>query len=643
MTPAETLTESIIRLSPRIEILPIVHGSGDVAQEVRETLIRRRYDCLAVPLPPSCEEEVERAVALLPSIHLVVREESPEQDQPSHDAAVAYIPIDPCQAVIMGIRVAMGEGIFRAYLDREVAHITPTTFAAPDPYALKSVPLAQWACALLPTLPAPEPDSPRAARIAWMAFRLHELELDYQAILCLCPLADWPWVRDAYRSRAAYTPPERVTAGWTSYPVDPAHLYFALGELPYLTEVYERRRAEVRSDRHVSIDGLKELLVETRTRWLRTREDERTSIPDWVTPHLLQRYLQYVRNLALLEHRLTPDLYTLVLAAKQVAGDAFAIQLLETAKSYAFQEDTPSFTTPSISIALGKVELPDGSVATAKNLLPGAPLIWRSLTLRPTPTRRTSQRWALQWDPSRQCSWPPEDQRIESFTAHVRDQAKAVLGADLARVEKFSTSFKDGLDIRETLRHWHDRRQNAAGQAISTSRRPDIYVKEIPPSRGGVEVVVFLFDTPADPAVYSWHATWYAEHQQESTLAFYASPFFDQMVGPGVGQSRYGGALFLFPPRAIPDIWTDRRLDFCQTLEERLIGAAALHSRDPHIALVTPVPPSARWRQIARRFDRRLIPIPLSRFSGQTIDRLRRFHVLNGHEIRSYASKFIQS
>ena len=29
------------------------------------------------------------------------------------------------------------------------------------------------------------------------------------------------------------------------------------------------------------------------------------------------------------------------------------------------------------------------------------------------------------------------------------------LGTDLARSEKFTTSLKDGLDIRETLRNWH--------------------------------------------------------------------------------------------------------------------------------------------------------------------------------------------
>jgi hypothetical protein len=191
-----------------------------------------------------------------------------------------------------------------------------------------------------------------------------------------------------------------------------------------------------------------------------------------------------------------------------------------------------------------------------------------------------------------------------------------------------------------------DGRTKNVGHSQKATRRtpikPEIYVKEIPPARGNVETVIFLFDTPADPAIYSWHATWYAEHEEESTLCFYASPFQDTMIGPGIGQSRYGGALFLFPPRPIPNIWEDPTLRFTRTLEERLIAAAALHSREPHVVLVSPIPPRARWRQIVKAFHRRLVTIPLSRFSGQTIDRLRRFHVLNGHEIRSYATQFIR-
>lgn len=638
--------DAILRLSPRIEVLPILHASGDLAQEVRETLIGRRFDCLAVPLPPSVEQPLESTVEELPRISVVTIPEPDRDGMP----ACSFIPVDPCQAVIMGIRVAMGEGIARAYIDREVTAFEPTPVAAPDPYALKRVALASFASALIPSLRSPAQPGQQWDRIAWMAFRLHELELDFESILCLCPLADWPWLRDAYRERRPYANPEPVAGPPSAYPVAPSTLYFVLGELPFITELYERRRAEVRSDRHLSVDGIKELLLEARTRWMAQRQSDTHTVTNWVTPQLLQLYLQYVRNLALLERRLTPDLYALVLAAKQMAGDEFAIMLLETAKSYAFQpEDDVGFHRLALSAGIGKLEFPDGLVALATNRLQNSPLVWRTLSLRPTPTRLKSRRWALQWNPYRQCSWPPEDSRIESFTRHVREQARSILGADLARVEKFTASIKDGVDLRETLRHWFtgSRRTGLHGltrpeRSSRPSNRMDIYVKDIPPARGNVEVVIFLFDTPADPDVYSWQATWYAEHAEESTLCFYASPFQDQMVGPGIGQSQYGGALFLFPPRPIPNIWEDRRLNFARSLEERLIAGAAMHSQEPHIVLVSPVPPLARWRRIARECRRHLVTIPLSRFSGQTVDRLRRFHVLNGHEIRSYAARFIR-
>jgi hypothetical protein len=613
--------ESVLRLSPRIEILPIVHANGDMAHEVREALIARHYDCLAVPLPESVSQPVEAAIEKLPTISVVVLREDQEDSELGAKQA-SYVPVDPCQAVIMGLRVAMGEGIERAYIDRDVRVYEPDPIHVPDPYNLKTVSVAAYAAAALPSLPRPVPGSQREARIAWMAFRLHELELDYSAILALCPLQDWPYVREAYLERKEYLAPDSLTSSPETYGVSGASLYFILGELPFITGLYEKRRAELRTDKHLSIDGVKELLLETRTRWMAERKEY-----TWMTLAGLQIFLQYVRNLALLDHRLTPDLYTLVTAAKQIGGDQFAITLIETAKDYGYAQEAESWRSGgAVAFGIGQAEFPDGLMVRMKSRLPGPPQLWRTLQLRPKPTPMKRRDWAQRWNPLRQCSWPPEDSRIESFNLHVRDQAKALIGADLARTEKFTTSVKDGIDFRETMRHWHKR---------------EIYVKEIPPARGSIEVVVFLFETPADPDKYSWQATWFAEHQEESTLSFFATPFSKSLIGPGIGQAIYGGAMFLFPPRPIPDIWTDRRLAF-GSLEERLLAGALLHSREPHVALVSPVRPLARWRKLARHFRKQLIPIPLSRFSGQTVDRLRRFHVLNGHEVRSYAAKFIQ-
>ncbi len=622
--------DTIFTLSPRLHVLPIVHGSGDMAQTVRDLMVSQKIDCLALPLPPSVESLVEEGVATLPIISLVM---CPEQGD-DEALSCSYVPIDPCQPVIMGIRVAMGEGIARAYIDREVASFQPTSWVGPDPYVLKSVPLTSFSAAAIPFLPPPEAGSQRQARIAWMAFRLHELELDYRHIVCLCPLMDWPWVRLAYHDRMPYVAPDKLTERTEWWNVEPASLYFLLGELPFVTQLYEQRREEARSDTHLSIDGMKELVLEARSRWLASRSSTVVQEANWITPQLLQRYFHYVRNRTLLEHRLKPDLYTLVHAAQQMAGDAFALTLLETAKTYDYQPDPLPFTIkPMATMGMGELQDPGGVILQATNRLQGDPQAWRSLKLRPRPPILQKQSWAHRWNPYRQCSWPPEDVRIESFASHVRQQSQQVLGADLARVETFSTSLEDGIDVRETLRKWATKPQRSVF---------DLQVKVTPPARGTIEVLVFLFEVPADPNVYTWRTTWFAEHQEESTLCFYATPFSTHMVGPGVGQAQYGGTMFLYPPRPIPDIWDNPLFNFTTTLEERLLAGACAHSQEPHVAVVSPVPLKAAWRNIARRFGRKLVPLPLHRFSGQTVARLRQFHVLNGHEIRSYAARFIR-
>jgi hypothetical protein len=612
--PAPSRADDFLRIGPRVRVLPIIHGAGDFAVCVRDELLSRPYDCLAVPLPPSFRVDVEAAIERLPVISAVVQKDA-EGD------GFSYVPIDPCQGVIAGLRTAIGERIPRAFIDRETPHFEPNPGNFPDPYALKKVRPEQFAAAILPAIPRPAAGQ-HAERITWMARRLRELEKRYSSILFVCSLLDWPWVRDAYLRQLPIEPEEEFDPLIQTLPVSPRTLVFLLGELPFVTALYERGRRELTPDDNLSVDGVKELVLVTRDRLHRTQP----RIAQRLTPQLLALYFRYVRNLALMERRLTPDLYTLVTAAKQTGGDEFALALAETAREYPGGEslrDPPTF----LRMGIDEADVPGWGVGPLVSRLPGQTLSWRTCELRPRPPERDRRLWKQRWDPYGQCSWPPEDQRIESFQSHVRDQARALIGADLARSEKFTTSVMDGLDIRETLRNWHT---------------GDLYVKVLPPSRGSIEVVVFLFEVPADPRSYTHRVTWYAEHEEESTLVFYSTDPMKNLVGPGIAQAEYGGAMFLFPPRPIPDVWSDPRFDFADTLEERLLAGALFHSQERHVALVSAKAPPASWRRLARRFGRKLVHLPLKRFSGQLLERLRRLHVLNGKHVRSYAAEFIR-
>lgn len=619
--------DDFLKIGPKVRALPIIHGSGDFAVRVREELLSRPYDCVAVPLPPSFQDDVEEAIERLPTISVVAR---PDADLDDPMPGFSYVPIDPCQGVIAALRTAIGERIRREFIDLETPGFLARKAGFPDPYALKRVSPEEFAAAVLPATPPPEPGSQHADRVVWMAQRLRALEGRSQSILFVCSLLDWPWIRDAYLRKLELDEPALFFAPVQTFPVDPRTLIFLLGELPFLTGLYERGRRELTPDENLSVDGVKEMVLQARDRL----QAKLPKVAQRITPQLLSVYFRYVRNLSLIERRLTPDLYSLVVAAQQTAGDDFALAVAETAREYPFapSPDTASpsseETDPSsLRMGIDRAFVPGWGTARMVSRLSGQALAWRKCDLRLRPPERERRNWKQRWDPFGMCSWPTEDERIESFHRHVRDAAKAIIGADLARSEKFTTSVMDGIDIRETLRNWHT---------------GDLYVKVIPPSRGTIEVVVFLFDVPADPKLYTSRATWYAEHSEESTLAFYATDPMKNLVGPGIAQAEYGGALFLFPPRPIPEVWTDPRLDFAETLEERLLAAAFLHSTERHVAVVSPKPPLAAWRRLAKRLDRKLVHLPLKRFGGQLVERLRKFHILNGKTVRTYAAEFIR-
>ena len=631
------MISEVLRIGPNITVAPIIHGSGDCALAVRRLMLSESFDCLAVPLPASFQEDVEHAIGQLPSPSIVTqpgrnifstewspekdRREELEDDEPDDDdqETHSYVPIDPCQGVIAALRIAIGEHLPRYFIDLETSRFEPHSASLPDPYALKKVTLERFAAAILPTIERPPAGQPED-RILHMAKNLRRLARKHQSVLFVCSVLDWPWIREAVLEQTPSDAEDDFVEETNAYAVDPETLLFLFGELPYITGLYERARAELEDDENLSIDGVKELLLASRQAYL----DDFQKRARKVTPHLLSQCLKYARNLSLLESRMTPDLYTLVVATQQTLGDQFAIHTAETARTYPY---APTDEYESIKLGIDAARLPDGDTVKLISRLPGPPLQWRSYHLKRKPKREELQQWQMKWNPFSQCSWPPEDETIEKFRSHVFDRARAVMGADLARTEKFTTSVQDGIDIRDTLRHWH---------------QGDIYVKVLPPSRGRLDCAVMLFDSPADPREYPWRTTWFAEHSEESTLAFYATNFLQEMVGPGIGAATYGGCLFLFPPRSIPDVWTDERLDFADTLEERLLAAACLYSQSPHIALLSPAPPGPGWRRLAQRFHKKWVHLPLGQFSDATVQQLRICHVLNGQEIRSYASQFIR-
>jgi len=607
--------DKIFELSERINFLPVVHGSGSFAREIRNRVLSEKLDCLAVALPPEFQTSVEDGIDLLPQITLSTQQEE--------GGEINYVPIDPSQPFIAGLRVAKQEGVTRRFIDWSTDNYETRHISFPDTFSLQKLSYEKLSSGILLTLKPPKLESQHYYRACWMAYQLHCLELEYSKILFLCSILDWPWIKESFDERRKYKKPAGIPRLPSLNRVHKNTLFFTLSEFPYVTYLYEKRRQQMQTDSNAPIDGVKEILLRARDLFIKKHKIRYHNL----TSNTFQILLQYIRNLTLMESRLLPDLYTLVNSAKQFGGDPFAIAVLEAARDYPFVESKTDISAMSLGIDQGMLDTEDASPIRMKNRLLETQFEWRSLNLKPEPDLEQKQDWKHKWDPYGQCSWPPEDEKIENLNTHAREQSRFLLSNDFARTEKFTSSVKDGIDIRDTLRHWYT---------------GDIYVKEIPPSRGELEIIVFLFEPEPHPNKYNWRQTWYAEHRKESTLCFFATEYMKNLIGPGIGQATYGGCMMLFPPRPIPDIWKDPRLRWSQTLEEKLLEGAFFHSREKHVTVISPHSPKLTWRRLARRYGKKIIHLPLKRFSNQTIEKVRRFHVLNGKDIRSYAKRFIQ-
>lgn len=626
---------SIFEIDSRLTLIPVVNASAPFATALRRELLKRPFDALAVALPKSFANPVIEAVEQLPNLSFVALSLSDQNttyrdsvaDPETEDSLplATYVPIDPCQAVIAAIRFALGEHIPIAWVGSDSPPLRRNAPYFPDTYALRSTSLDRFCAALLPSI-SPPSSPPEQLQIDELAYRINTTTELASHTIALCPLEDWPWVRQSILAqRAAPTLPPSTTISEnenqpTNYAIDPRGYLFMLGELPFITGLYERAREECDEDESILTEGLKELFMNSRSSY----RQELGNRARQISPLLLSQCLKYIRNQSLLERRMTPSFYTIVQSAQQMMGDPFAVHLVNTATQYPYESPLP---WPTARLGIDQADLPGEGVHRLVSLLPGPKLEWSSLELQRPPKPLDQERWGSRWNPYMQCSWPEEDTQIESFRSRIVERARQLLGADLARTEKFTTSIMDGIDLRETLRHWYD---------------GSLYVKVNPPSIGHLDATVMVFDSEPDPRHYDWRATWFSEHPEESTLAFFATHFKKQMIGPGIAMATYGGSMFLYPPRPIPDIWQDPRLDFAETLEQRLIAAACLHSQSRHIALMSPTPPGPVFKKIAKRFGRKLVHVPLAHFSDSVIQQLRIFHVLNGRKVRSYAANFIR-
>ncbi len=605
-TPIPSLDRPILGLT----ILPVLHGRLEFAVAVRQALLGIQPDCIAVELPETLHQPILRGVARLPLLSVVHYQN--DQGKP------VYLPIEPADPMIEAMRFGLEHDLPVHLVDQDVDLYGRHPDRLPDPYAVKRLGHQRYCDACQAALEH-APDPADAGRERVMAFHLRQLLADHERVLFVCGMSHARRVHALMAGPAEGEPLRRVRReGSTLYHLAAASSREVMAEPPYLSTVFEEARGGGAS----AMDSLDRLIEQVRLAQ-RARDAHLKNSGEEVPVAALSNLFRFARNYALVENRLAPDLYQLLVASRGSVDDNFAYEVWDLATHWPHQTDTPELPVINLSIE----DLFDNARTIRFHR---TQKVRRHRMLRLIKNRHHEKRpgdWKDEWKGEAICSHQPEDIVIESYGDFLKKRAKGMLSAENSRVEAFSASLLDGVDTRETLRNWHEGR---------------LYVREHQLFRGEVGSVIVIFDEDLGATDhYPWAMTWQGEHEQESDMAFYATPQGDKMVGPGISRCEYGGFLLTYPPGRMFHVFEDPYFDQAESKPERLLLASIDYCQERLVVYVGPRPPRSMFKGLAERFGKRLVYIPLGDLSPVSLRQLRVFHVLDGHSVRGYAKDYI--
>jgi hypothetical protein len=651
-----------------VHALPVLHYRMEFACLVREAVAKVQPDCIAIELPPTIESKFLRSLQRLPEISVLTYQINIPGLPKGVDASVGkrsvYLLIEPADPLVEAARLAMEQQLPLHLVDLDLDGYPLHEEPLPDSYAVQRLGLASYYQEFLGVFSGVAPGSQDLRREKGMAFRLQQLAGQYQRILFVCGMYHLERIKEFF-GQPQVEPLGRVKRGNVRlYNLHPESCREILAEYPFLSAIYEQRREDYAPEQEETRDlslrkryhalelltggksdvpeaevlarsisksiryvGDKGEMVDRQRVMLRLfleaarhyRQETGEKIHHWQK----RAFFRFARNCALLDNLLLPDLYHMLAAARGCLDDNFAYAFFRLATCYPWQKELSDLPT----IRLTHADLWQQS----RNIRfrPRARRRGKGLGQLAFLNRKREKRpgeWLEGFDDPAICSYPPEDLVIEDYGQFLKKIGAKQLSEEQSRVEPFTASMLDGIDMRETLRNLHEGR---------------IYVRKHERIKGGVGSVVVVFDEDRGGDSYPYLMTWLGEHAQESDMAFYATDPSGNISGPGISRCEYGGFVLCYPPRRMLDVWSDNDYSFARSKSEVLLLAALDYSPEMHVVYVAPRPPRSYFRQLAARLGKKIVYLPLGSLSPVRLKKLRVFHVLFGRDKRDIAKDYI--
>jgi hypothetical protein len=574
-------------------------------------LVRQAYldidpDCVAVELAETMQLQLLHAASRLPDVSVI------------HTSDIYNMPVyylcEPCDAAFEGLRSALEDHKPAFCIDLDVDDYPAISEPIPDPYAITRIGHKEY-YDLYKKYAKPKAQQDHDREL-YMAKRLKELSFHYERILVVVGLSHADALGELIKRSAFPVANHAIRDIISLATLSETSTAQVMAENSWITCAYEERRRE----KLPPPDRQHETLALYKAAAARYLTNTGNKFPGYNIRNLMK----FARNYAFITDNLVPDTFQILSAAKGCVDHNYAYEVWELACIYPYANNVDNL--PVLDL-------------TPKDIWGHSKILQFHLKQKNEKSRLFQQRRKdksqFKFQPPSPfsiCSYPPEDVVVESFGEFLQKKGTQILADESGRTIPFSTSLEDGIDTRETIRHWHEKK---------------LYVKAKGKPPGGVGSVVIIFnedditDTPQHPEKYTWKTTWLGEHEQESDMAFYATDMQQNIIGPGISRCEYGGFMMSYPPRRMFNIWDDPDYESCRNKPEVLLAAAIDYAVKPVVVYVAAKPPRTIMRSYASRFGKKIVYIPIGQLSPILLNRVRAFHVLGGHDKRRIADEYI--
>ena len=320
--------DRIAEISRRgIRVVPILHNRLEFAMVVKGLFESFRPDHVAVEYPHTLKTRILQGIRRLPLLSVVHYE--------GKDGAFVYLPLEPCDAQVEAVRLALAHDIPVHFIDRDTEGYPPDHTPMPDTYAITRIGHDAYCRAYMETYRHVNPSAEDTLREKTMARHLQELGKSGKRVLFVCGLSHVNGILEMLDR-----PQAPVIGRRSRENVGLAHLHREssreiMAEMPFLQTVWERQRTRREMPDRMQVQMT--LLRAAEKRYWKNSKEKVSRIQ-------LRILNRFARNYALLNRKLLPDFYQLIVASRGAVDDNFAYEVWDLGSDYPWQTENPGLS-----------------------------------------------------------------------------------------------------------------------------------------------------------------------------------------------------------------------------------------------------------------------------------------------------------